>query len=316
MDGDAPRRPQWPTGADLRALFAELVETIEELGPDVVAPTPPHATAPGSPPATEAGEAPAIARAEDHSIPAETIAAEPTSPASRGVAAATSPDSGSVPSLDGIPLEEADGLDVLAVLCPVPGAIAEPGALPWSPDLAARPIPPFSPPHVAVVPERGHGMTIAIVVAAIAAIATVVLHAIDWVDTGGPPHAISAPPLVISNLRPTSAPDAASAVNAPTQTDFPADTRHLVLDAAISGAEPGDQLEWRVVLPGSGGGPPAVVSDVVEPISGAAVGHVEHVVSSGPAPFSPGTYQVVVLSGERTLATTTFVVAVSSAATP
>jgi hypothetical protein len=310
MDDDAPRRPQWPTGAGLRALFAELVETIEAIGNDVAA-------APSQPESERSG-APDVVHSEEQGATAETSAAQRASPGPGFQATASSAEDSSVPTLDGIPLDEAEGLDldVLAVLCPLPDAVAEPGRLPWSPDVAARPVPPVSPPRPAVVPERGHGMTIAIAVGALAALATVVLHTVDWVDTGGPARAVSAPPLTISDLRATSAPDTASAVDAATQTDFPADTRRLVLDATISGAEPGDQLEWRVVLPSSSGGTPAVVSDVVEPISGAAVGHVEHVVSSGPAPFSPGTYQVVVLSGERTLATTTFTIAGPSPETP
>lgn len=305
------RGADWPVGEDLRALFGELAELIDEIGEEVSAAVPPRPAARRTVPPGEgqgtvtASPAPPTPRPVA-STPGGGEGRAETLTAAEGEGGVRGGAGGTVLTLDGIPLDDPTDLDVVAVLCPAPSLEAQPHGVPWSPEAAARPLPPLGPPQEQPPERPSRAMLWVIAVAAVAAGVAALIRSNDWVRTGGPEHPVSPPPITVTDLRATAAATVAQGPRAPTQTTFAADVRQIVLDAGISGAEPGDQLEWTVSLRSSGYGPAKVVADVVEPVLESAPGHVEHVVTAPSPGFGVGTYDVTVLSGQRVLATSQF----------
>jgi len=286
---------EWPLKEDMHNLLDELAVFVDAFSPDM-APVTSHLASPQALP--KALPERAVPEALPEPQPREAPAREPA--AIR------------------LPEKAPPEVTVEVVSWTSPALALEPAGRPWSPEAAMEPLPPLAPPVPAApaVPDHAWVMTTITGVACAAAITVVLIGHFDLVSTSGPAHALTTPPLQLTGLRATAALSTPGGPAAVTQSEFPASTEGVVLDASVSGAQPGDGLEWQVQKePGTGAGAVTNVDTTFQPVGFVGNGHVDHWVSH-PGGLDPGRYRVQVLLGAHILATTEFTVMEPTPAPP
>jgi hypothetical protein len=321
-------RDQKPARRQVRGVVEELGGLVEDLGlvdpsatpatpPDSAAPTSPTLAAPPPPSAPVWRSGPEVITGSAASELHPHSAPPPPMPV---------PDEGD-DELDAVPMWESAAAEppITAVEAVPPTALWET----FSPELAARPVRPWSPaaamvalepiappdaPHAAPAKapsaplwqRRPHAFTLLTAVAMLVALAVFAFSRLDLGHTTGPARPVAGPAFVLDTLRTVAAGSPAQVPSAKLLRSFPASATAIYLDVTYRNVTPSDTLQIVILLQPAHPGQPAVTVSDETHRNLPSGGEIAVTVEAPPGGFTPGTYEVRALHDGTLEQSTTF----------